>query len=217
MKEFYFPDKINSFVSGKPFSVDETGMSDSSVLIFDDLVLKIQPIENSFNNEHVIMNWLEYTVLTTTEASDMISNLLIEAGSKGVMIEDKNDVAINQRPEGQWDIIHEEIARRIGDDVTVGHGAILHGCTIGNNTLIGMGAVVLNDAVIGDNCIVGARALVTGGKVFPAGSLIMGVPAKVVRPLTEEEMESNRTSAEHYVRSSREVATHLAQHPLKER
>ena len=59
MKEFYFPDKINSFVSGKPFSVDETGMSDSSVLVFDDLVLKIQPIENSFNNEHVIMNWLE--------------------------------------------------------------------------------------------------------------------------------------------------------------
>lgn len=65
------------------------------------------------------MNWLEYTVLTTTEASDMISNVLIEAGSKGVMIEDKNDVALNQRPEGQWDIIDEEIARRIGDDVKV--------------------------------------------------------------------------------------------------
>ena len=65
------------------------------------------------------MNWLEYTVLTTTEASDMISNMLIEAGSKGVMIEDKNDVALNQRPEGQWDIIDEEIARRIGDDVKV--------------------------------------------------------------------------------------------------
>ena len=65
------------------------------------------------------MNWLEYTVLTTTEASDMISNLLIEAGSKGVMIEDKNDVALNQRPEGQWDIIDEEIARRIGDDVKI--------------------------------------------------------------------------------------------------
>ena len=65
------------------------------------------------------MNWLEYTVLTTTGASDMISNLLIEAGSKGTMIEDKNDVALNQRPEGQWDIIDEEIARRIGDDVKV--------------------------------------------------------------------------------------------------
>lgn len=65
------------------------------------------------------MNWLEYTVLTTTGAGDMISNLLIEAGSKGTMIEDKNDVALNQRPEGQWDIIDEEIARRIGDDVKV--------------------------------------------------------------------------------------------------
>lgn len=65
------------------------------------------------------MNWLEYTVLTTTEGSDLISNLLIEAGSKGVMIEDKNDVALNQRPEGQWDIIDEEIARRIGDDVKI--------------------------------------------------------------------------------------------------
>ncbi len=65
------------------------------------------------------MEWLAYTVLTTTEASDTVSNLLIEAGSQGVMIEDKNDVAANQRPEGQWDIIDEEIARRMGDDVKV--------------------------------------------------------------------------------------------------
>jgi carbonic anhydrase/acetyltransferase-like protein (isoleucine patch superfamily) len=99
---------------------------------------------------------------------------------------------------------------RIGDDVTIGHGAVLHGCTIGDNTLVGMGAVVLNDAVIGENCIIGARALVTGGKVFPAGSLIMGVPAKVVRPLTEAEIESNRASAAHYVRSACDVKDHLA-------
>ncbi|MDD6884313.1 MAG: 50S ribosomal protein L11 methyltransferase [Eubacteriales bacterium] len=65
------------------------------------------------------MNWLELTVLTTTEASDLISEVLISAGSQGVMIEDKNDVSMNQRPEGQWDIIDEEIARRIGDDVKV--------------------------------------------------------------------------------------------------
>lgn len=65
------------------------------------------------------MNWLEYTVLTTTEASDIISNTLINCGSTGVMIEDKNDVALNQRPEGQWDIIDEEIARRMGDDVRI--------------------------------------------------------------------------------------------------
>ena len=65
------------------------------------------------------MDWMEYTVLTTTEASDLISQILMDAGSSGTMIEDKNDVAANQRPEGQWDIIDEEIARRIGDDVKV--------------------------------------------------------------------------------------------------
>ena len=65
------------------------------------------------------MDWMEYTILTTTEASDLISQLLMDAGSTGTMIEDKNDVAANQRPEGQWDIIDEEIARRIGDDVKV--------------------------------------------------------------------------------------------------
>lgn len=108
-------------------------------------------------------------------------------------------------------VIHVDTGHpcRIGDDVTIGHGAILHGCSIGCNTLVGMGAVVLNDAIIGENCIIGARALVTGGKVFPSGSLIMGVPAKVVRPLTEEEIESNRASAEHYVRSARDVKDYL--------
>ncbi len=65
------------------------------------------------------MDWMEYTVLTTTEASDLISQILMDAGSTGTMIEDKNDVAANQRPEGQWDIIDEAIAQRIGDDVKV--------------------------------------------------------------------------------------------------
>lgn len=109
-------------------------------------------------------------------------------------------------------VIHVDAGHpcRVGDDVTVGHGAILHGCTIGDNTLVGMGAVVLNDAVIGKNCIVGARALVTGGKSFPDGSLIMGVPAKVVRPLTEAEIRSNRESAAHYVACAREVTEYLS-------
>ena len=65
------------------------------------------------------MNWMEIKVLTTTQAADLISELLMEAGSEGTMIEDKNDVAANQRPEGQWDIIDEAIAERIGDDVKV--------------------------------------------------------------------------------------------------
>jgi carbonic anhydrase/acetyltransferase-like protein (isoleucine patch superfamily) len=87
----------------------------------------------------------------------------------------------------------------VAEDVTVGHHAILHGCTVGENSLIGMGATVLNRAVIGRNCIVGANALVTEGKEFPDNSLIVGSPAKVVRTLDEASAERLRQSAAHYV------------------
>ena len=97
-------------------------------------------------------------------------------------------------------IIHEKTT--LGDYCTVGHGAILHGCTVGDNVLIGMGAVVLNGAKIGDNCIVGAGALVTGKMDAPAGSMILGSPAKVVRPLTEAEIEGNRESARGYLHAA---------------
>ena len=92
----------------------------------------------------------------------------------------------------------------IGDDITVGHGAILHSCTVDNNTLIGMGAIVLNGAVIGENCIVAAGALVPRGMVIPDGSLVIGSPAKVRRQLTDEEIAANRRSAEGYVREAAE-------------
>ena len=90
----------------------------------------------------------------------------------------------------------------VGENVTVGHGAILHGCTVGDNTLIGMGAIVLNGARIGDNCIVGAGALVTGKMDAPSGSMILGSPAKVVRSLTEAEIEGNRESARGYLHAA---------------
>ena len=93
-------------------------------------------------------------------------------------------------------VLHEETT--VGSGCTIGHGATVHGCTVGNNVLIGMGATVLNGAKIGDNCIVGAGALVTGKMDAPAGSMILGSPAKVVRPLTEAEIESNRESAREY-------------------
>ena len=86
----------------------------------------------------------------------------------------------------------------IGARVTVGHQAILHGCTIGDDCLIGMGAKVLNNAVIGPECLVGAGALVTEGKTFEGGSLIVGVPARMVRPLTDAEKAGLRLSAAHY-------------------
>ncbi|MDR2326866.1 MAG: gamma carbonic anhydrase family protein [Acidovorax sp.] len=87
----------------------------------------------------------------------------------------------------------------IGANVTVGHQVMLHGCTIGDESLIGIGAVVLNGAKIGKNCLVGAGSLVTEGKEFPDGSMILGSPAKVVRQLSPEQIEGLRQSARHYV------------------
>ncbi len=92
---------------------------------------------------------------------------------------------------------------RIGRNVTVGHGAIVHGCTIGDGTLIGMGAIILNGAVIGEGCIVGAGALVTQGKHIPAGTLVVGSPARTVRAVTPEEREHNLANAQLYVEEAR--------------
>jgi carbonic anhydrase/acetyltransferase-like protein (isoleucine patch superfamily) len=87
----------------------------------------------------------------------------------------------------------------LGDDVTVGHQAMLHGCTIGNGSLIGIQAVVLNGARIGKGCLVGAGAVVTEGKEFPDGSLIIGAPAKAVRELSPEQLARLQLGAAHYV------------------
>jgi carbonic anhydrase/acetyltransferase-like protein (isoleucine patch superfamily) len=98
----------------------------------------------------------------------------------------------------------------VGRGCTIGHRAILHGCTIGDNTLIGMGATVLNGAHIGNDCIVGAGALVTEGKTFPDRSLIVGAPAKVVRDLDDEAVARLRASAEHYVENAKRFRQGLA-------
>ena len=90
----------------------------------------------------------------------------------------------------------------LGDDVTVGHQAMLHGCTVGDNSLVGIQAVVMNGAVIGRNCIVGAGALVTEGKQFPDNSLIIGSPAKVVREIPPEQFAALKASAAHYVQNA---------------
>jgi len=87
----------------------------------------------------------------------------------------------------------------IGDYVTIGHGAILHGCKIGDNTLIGMGAIVLDDAEIGKNCIIGAGTLITQHKKIPDGSMAFGNPFRIIRQLTEKEIESLTRQAEDYV------------------
>jgi carbonic anhydrase/acetyltransferase-like protein (isoleucine patch superfamily) len=91
----------------------------------------------------------------------------------------------------------------LGDDVSVGHQVMLHGCSVGDGSLIGIQSVILNGARIGRNCLVGAGSLVTEGKEFPDGSMIMGRPAKVVRPLTDEQIEGLKAIAVHYVENAR--------------
>ena len=91
----------------------------------------------------------------------------------------------------------------VGEGVTIGHLVMLHGCTIGDDSLVGIGSVILNGARIGRNCLVGARALVTEGKTFPDGSLIVGSPAVAVRTLTDEQIEGLRRSALHYVENAK--------------
>ena len=97
----------------------------------------------------------------------------------------------------------------VGANCTIGHRAILHGCTIGENSLVGMGATVLNGARIGRNCLVGANALVTEGKEFPDNSLIVGAPARAVRTLDEKAAAGITASAEAYVRRWRQFAAGL--------
>jgi len=97
----------------------------------------------------------------------------------------------------------------LGKNVTVGHQVMLHGCQIGDGSLIGIGAVILNGAKIGKNCLVGAGALVTEGKEFPDGSMILGSPAKVVRDLTPEQIAGLRKIAQHYVDNAKRFRTGL--------
>ena len=101
-------------------------------------------------------------------------------------------------------VLHADVGMplTIGDFVTVGHQVMLHGCTVGDESLIGIGAIVLNGAKIGKNCLVGAGSLVTEGKEFPDGSMIMGSPARVVKGLSPEQMEGLRQSAKHYIENA---------------
>ena len=98
-------------------------------------------------------------------------------------------------------VVHGKVGQPvvIGKGVSVGHGAILHGCTIGDNSLVGMGAVVLDGVVVGKNCIIGAGAVVTQNTIIPDNSMFLGCPAKFVKKVSDEQAESNRQNALHYV------------------
>ena len=98
-------------------------------------------------------------------------------------------------------VLHEKTT--VGKSCTIGHGAIVHGCTVGDGCVIGMGAIVLNGAVLGNGCLVGAGAVVTGKTNAPAGSVLLGSPAKVVKTLTEEAIAQQYHDAEHYIEKAK--------------
>ena len=108
-------------------------------------------------------------------------------------------------------VLHSDagVPLTVGDGVTVGHQAMLHGCTIGDNTLIGIGATVLNKSVIGKNCVIGAHTLIPENKSIPDNSLVIGSPGKVVKELSEEQIEGLKASAEHYVMNADRFKEHL--------
>jgi carbonic anhydrase/acetyltransferase-like protein (isoleucine patch superfamily) len=120
---------------------------------------------------------------------------------------DVNEIKIGKNVNVQdGSVIHcdHEYAVSIADNVTIGHNAIIHGCSISSNCIIGMGSTILDGASIGENCIVGANSLITTGKEIPSGSLVMGSPAKVVRQLSVEEIEGIKKSVMGYVALSKE-------------
>ncbi|WP_375723753.1 gamma carbonic anhydrase family protein [Arcobacter sp. KX21116] len=139
-------------------------------------------------------------------SADLIGNISIDEDSSvwfGCVIRaDVNEVKIGKKTNIQdLSCIHTDVDTKtiIGNNVTIGHKVMLHGCTIEDNCLIGMSATVLDNAIIGAGSIVGANSLVTSGKVFPPRSLIMGSPAKVVKELTKEDVDKLIKHAAHYV------------------
>ena len=150
--------------------------------------------------------------------ANVIGKIVLEAGSSvwfGATLRGDNEVIhVGAGTNVQENtVMHTDMGYplTIGEGCTIGHKALLHGCTIGDNTLIGMGAVVLNGAKIGKNCLIGANALITENKEIPDGSLVMGAPGKVVRTLDEAAIEGLRQSALSYQKNMRRFKAGLTQ------
>lgn len=139
-------------------------------------------------------------------SSDLIGDVLVEKDASvwfgSVLRGDYNKIVLGEGSNVQDNAtvhVDSEFPCIIGKKVSIGHNAVVHGCEIGDGTLVGMGSVILDGAKIGKNCLIAAGALVTQGAVIPDGSLVVGVPGKVVRLLNEEEIESNIKNAENYI------------------
>lgn len=152
------------------------------------------------------------------DSAQVIGNVELAADASvwfGVVIRgDTETIRIGEATNIQdGSVLHADVGKplTIGRQVTVGHKVMLHGCTVGDGSLIGIGAIVLNGARIGKNCIVGAGALVTEGKEFEDGSMILGSPAKAVKLLTPEQQAGLALSAQHYVMNAQRFKNGLKQ------
>ncbi len=132
--------------------------------------------------------------VTLGENTSIWHNAVVRSDHRKITVGNRSNVQDNAT-------LHVEVENdiTIGDYVTVGHNAIVHGCVVGDNTMIGMGAIVMTGAVIGKNCIIGAGAIVTEGKVIPDNSIVMGIPGKIVKEVSREQAEYNTVNADHYV------------------
>jgi len=148
----------------------------------------------------------------TAHSADIIGDVIIEEGGSvwfgAVLRGDTNSIHIGKNSNIQDNcVVHangDGTPIIVEENVTVGHGVILHGCHIGRNCIIGMGAIILDGANIGENTIIGAGALVPGNKEIPSGVLCLGSPAKIVRELSEEEIANIKTTSDHYVEEAAE-------------
>ena len=150
--------------------------------------------------------------------ANVIGKIVVEEGASvwfGATLRGDNEAIVIGKGSNVQEntIMHTDMGYplTVGEGCTIGHKALLHGCTIGDNTLIGMGAVILNGAKIGKNCLIGANALITENKVIPDGSLVMGSPGKVVRELDEQGIQGLRASALNYQQNMRRFRAGLAQ------
>ena len=157
----------------------------------DDLTPAIDPSAWVADNAQVLGN------VTLAANSSVWFGVVIRGDTSSITVGKGSNVQDNS-------VLHADngMPLVIGEGVTVGHQVMLHGCTVGNHSLIGIGAIVLNGAKIGNHCLVGAGALVTEGKEFPDGSMIIGSPAKAVRMLSPEQIEGLKMSARHYVNNA---------------
>lgn len=162
--------------------------------------INISKFEN-VNNAFIASTAQVYGNVYIEEGASIWFNSVVRSENQQTYIGKNSNIQDNS-------VVHSDPHTKvtIGESVTVGHGCIIHGCTIGDNTLIGMGSIIMNNAVIGNNCIIGAGTLITENVQIPDNSLVFGRPGKVIRSITEQEKENISVNALHYCEIAKEYS-----------